>query len=136
MSDAQQLVQTAPSKATVDLAALVTCIHTCFDCAQACTACAEVFLGEQDTTMLVRCMHLDLDCADVCGATGKIQSRQTGFDPVMARSVLQARAQACRLCADECERHAQHAMEHCRDCAEACRRHEQACNQLLTSLAT
>ena len=33
---------------------------------------------------------------------------------------------ACRLCAEECERHAAK-MQHCRICGEACRRCERAC---------
>ena len=84
--------------------------------------------------MLVRCIRLDLDCADVCGATGRIMSRQTAFDPQIARAQLQACATACRVCAEECAIHAQHGMEHCRVCAEACRTCEQACQAVLSQL--
>jgi hypothetical protein len=43
----------------------------------------------------------------------------------MVRAALQACAEACRLCAGECETHAREMnMEHCRVCAEACRRWE------------
>lgn len=51
------------------------------------------------------------------------------------RSVLQAFGTACRLCAEECERHASH-HEHCRTCAESCRRYEQACQEAVRSMAT
>lgn len=105
-----------------------------FDRAQACKACTDACLGEQNTAMLIRCIRLDFDRADVCDATGKILSRQTAFEPAMARSTVDASAAACRLCGDECDRQAQHGMEHCRICAEACRRCKQACGVLLGEL--
>ena len=135
MTHARQMVETNPSSPVVDAGTLVECIEACFDCAQACSACADACLGEQNPQMLNRCIRLDLDCADVCDATGKILSRQTAFEPVVARATLQACAEACRVCGDECEQHVQHGMEHCRVCAEACRRCEQACNNVLSAIA-
>ena len=38
----------------VDTTALVKCIEACFDCAQACTACVDARLGEEDVQMLAR----------------------------------------------------------------------------------
>jgi hypothetical protein len=64
-----------------------------------------------------------------------VLSRQTAFEPALARSVLQACATACCLCGAECEQHVQHGMEYCRIGAEACRRSEQACNTILATLA-
>lgn len=130
MSFAQQMIQTNPSKTTMDPAALAQCIQACYDCAQACTACADACLGEGDTKMLARCIRLDLDCADICIATGGVLSRQTAFDQTMAKAALTACAQSCKLCGDECQNHAGH-HAHCRVCMEACRRCEQACNTLL-----
>ena len=49
------------------------------------------------------------------------------------RRNLVACIQACRSCADECEIHAEHGMEHCRVCAEECRRCERACQELLAA---
>jgi hypothetical protein len=129
----QQLVQTNPSPTPVDESTLVECIEACFDCAQSCTACADACIGESDVQMLARCIRLCLDCAEVCEATGKILSRQTAFDVEMARAALEACAQACRICGDECGRHADH-HEHCGVCAEACRRCEQACNNVLSTI--
>jgi len=57
------------------------------------------------------------------------------FEPRMARAPLQACAEACRLCGEECESHAEHGMEHCRVCAEACRRCEEVCNNVLSAVA-
>ena len=97
MTHAEQVSETNPSQISVDTDALVECIEVCFDCAQACTACADACLGEQDVQMLARCIRLDLDCSNVCEATGKILSRQTAFEPEMARAALEACARAYRL---------------------------------------
>src|SRR5215207_2553494 len=105
------MVQTNFNQAAVDESTLVECIEACFDCAQSCTACADACLGEGDIQMLARCIRLDLDCAEVCGATGRILSRQTATDSQMLRVALEACAQACHLCGEECEQHAEH-MEH------------------------
>ena len=76
-----------------------------------------------------------LNCSDVCATTGRIVSRQTEFEPAMVRAALQACAEACRLCGEECEHHATEMnMEHCRVCAEACRRCERACSDALSAV--
>ena len=126
----EQMLQTHPGGTGLDRAALLACIQACLDCAQACTACADACLGEKDVQKMVRCVRLNLDCANVCEMTGKVLSRQTALERDMARAVLQACLAACKLCGDECERHAK-AMEHCRVCAEACRSCEAACQRLL-----
>ena len=133
MTHVQQMLQTHPSPAAVDEAPLVECIEACFGCAQSCTACADACLGEDDPKSLARCIRLNLDCAGLCDATGRILSRQTAFEPEMAKAALQVCAEACRLCGDECEQHASH-HENCRVCAEACRRCERACNDLLIKI--
>jgi hypothetical protein len=113
--------------------ALARCIEQCFVGALTCTSCADACLAEQQVQKLVRCIRLNLDCADVCDATGRVLARQTSSEPRLRRSMLEACVQACRACAEECERHApQH--EHCRLCAEACRRCEQACEDLRSSI--
>jgi uncharacterized protein DUF326 len=135
MAYAQPMAQTSPQKSPLDAEALVEGIRACFDCAQACTACADACLGERQVQRLTRCIRLNLDCADVCVTTGRLLSRQTAFEPSVGRALLQACAQICAVCGDECEQHGQHGMEHCRVCAEACRRCEQACNTLLSKVA-
>lgn len=136
MSYARRMLETSPNNPPVDeaaLAVLVECIEAVFDCAQACTACADACLAEDNVKELIRCIRLNQHCADVCGATGRILSRQES--PELARVMLEACATACRLCGDECRRHAEGlGMEHCRACAEACRRCEEACRRLLASL--
>ena len=117
----------------IDRAAPTRCIEECIACAQTCTACADACLGEESVADLRRCIRTDLDCADVCGTTGRVLSRQTDSDIAITRAVLEACAQACKSCGDECAQHAE-MHEHCRICAEACRRCEEACRRLLAAL--
>ncbi len=41
MTYAERMMETNPNPAPVDTATLAECIDACFDCAQACTACAD-----------------------------------------------------------------------------------------------
>ncbi len=119
MTHAQQMLQTNPSSAAVDASTLVECIETCFDCAQSCTACADACLGEDMVKELTRCISLNAVCADVCATTGAALSRQLAGDQQLLRALLEACAQACKSCGDQCARHGE-MHEHCRVCAEAC----------------
>ena len=136
MTHAAAMIKINPSAPPVEeVGILATCIEACFDCAQTCAACADAGLGEQDTQMLKSCIRLDLDCADICKATGSVLSRQTAFDAVTARAIVQACAAACKQCGDECARHGEHGMKHCEICAEACRACEAACINMIAALA-
>ena len=134
MSHVEQMLRTHPTGTVAESGALVECIEACADCAQSCAACADACLAEDDVAALIRCVRLCLDCSDICTATERVVSRQTQFEPEVARAIVQACARVCRLCGDECQRHAGH-HEHCRVCAEVCRRCEQACEALLSALA-
>jgi hypothetical protein len=113
--------------------ALVRCIEECYGCAQSCTSCADACLAEKQVAQLTQCIRLDLDCADICSAAGAIASRRTGANEETIRRTLEACATACRLCGEECERHAK-MHEHCRICADACRRCERSCQEALRSM--
>jgi hypothetical protein len=128
----REMIRTTPAEIGFDGDALAECIDACFACAQTCTACADACLGEDMVAELRRCITGDLNCADICLATGRVLSRQTGYDADITRAVLAACRDACRRCAEECERHAEH-HEHCRICAEMCRRCEAACDRLLAA---
>ena len=130
----QEMIRTHPDVRGNANDALIRCIEECYDCAQTCTACADACLAEEDSKQLKQCIRLNLDCADVCMATGALASRRTGSDEQLLRQMLEICAAACRICGDECERHAgQH--EHCRICAESCRRCEEACEEATRSVA-
>ncbi len=113
--------------------ALIRCIEECYDCAQSCTSCADACIGESSVSELVQCIRLNLDCADVCMATGALATRRSGSNEELIRRMLETCGFACALCAQECERHADH-HEHCRVCAQACRRCEEACREALGSI--
>ena len=91
------------------LAALYACISACEHCATAC-------LGEADVKMMVRCIALDRDCADICALTARLIARGSEH----GQHLLRECAEICKLCGDECEKHAAH-IDHCRACAAACR---------------
>ncbi|TGN64589.1 four-helix bundle copper-binding protein [Nocardioides eburneiflavus] len=128
-----EMMKTHPTQSTIDRDLLAGCVAACVECAQACTACADACLGEEMVAELTTCIRTDLDCADICETTGRVLSRQTGYNASTTRAVLQACAQACASCAEECEQHAQ-MHEHCRICAEACRRCDDACNRVLAAI--
>jgi hypothetical protein len=133
MSYAKQMLET-DSGATIDADLLARTIDALSDCAQACTADADVDLRESDVAEMRTCIRLCLDCADVCAATASVVSRQTAFATAVVGPLLDACARTCARCGDECRAHADmHA--HCRVCEEACRRCEQACRELLAALA-
>lgn len=133
MLTSEQMIATHPSPPLLDAEALRDCVEACYECVQACTTCADACLAEAGVADLTRCIRLDLDCADVCEVTGRLLSRQAHPDMELLRAQLQACIRACRVCAEECERHREH-MDHCRMCAEACRRCEEACRRALASL--
>ena len=113
--------------------ALIAGIEECNGCAKTCVTCADASLTEEMIPELRQRIRLNLDCSDTCLAAGALGSRQTGSNEIAIIAVLDACATACRLCADECKRHAaQH--QHCRLCADACRRCEQAGPEAIRSI--
>ena len=132
---ARQILDAYPREVDLDRDLLVRCIEACYDCADSCTQCADACLAEESVQELTTCIRLNLDCADICATTGRVVGRRTGYDAAVTGAMLRACIEACRTCADECEIHAAHGMEHCRVCAEECRRCEQECQALLATIA-
>ena len=134
MTLTEQMLNAHPADlGSIDKNLLTRCIEACIECAQVCTACADACLSEEMVDQLRSCIRTDLDCADICAVTGRVLSRQTGYDANLTRAVLEACRTACRSCGDECSQHAE-MHDHCRICADACRACEQACTDLLTRL--
>lgn len=125
---AQEMISTHPSVRGQANDALIRCIEACYDCANTCTVCADACLGEDIVKELLQCIRLNQDCADACIATGALASRRTGTNEALLKRMIETCAEACRLCGDECQKHADR-HEHCRICAEECRRCEQACRE-------
>ena len=112
---------------------LIDAIDAAYACAQTCTSCADACLAEDMVAQLRQCIRLNLDCANVCDAFATLGSRRTGSNEEVIGKLLDACITACRVCGEECQRHA--AMhEHCRVCAESCRRCETACQSALRSM--
>jgi hypothetical protein len=130
---ARQMLTTHPHVVSGVDEAVIGCIEDCYDCAQACTACADACLFEPHVADLRQCIRLNQDCADICLTAGAGLTRRVGPDRSAIVAVLDACAQTCRICADECGRHAPH-MAHCRICEEACRRCEGACREAVEAL--
>ncbi|PZR52437.1 four-helix bundle copper-binding protein [Xylanimonas oleitrophica] len=124
------MLETYPAEINLDRRMLAAVIEAALECSQTCTACADACLSEDMIDQLRRCIRTNLDCADICDTTARVLSRHTGYDANITRAQLQACAQACRSCGDECEAHAS-MHEHCRICADVCRRCEAACHELL-----
>jgi hypothetical protein len=135
MTTSATILETHPRKIAEELRTILAqCLDACLDCAQTCTQCADACLSEPTVDTLAACITSNLNCADICTATAHINARQTAFDPEFAKPLLAVCATACRVCADECERHASH-HQHCKTCADDCRRCEQACRDLITHLS-
>jgi hypothetical protein len=112
---------------------LAAAIDAAYACAQTCTSCADACLAEDMVQQLRQCIRLNLDCADVCDAFATLGSRRTGSNEEVMRKMLDACVTACRLCGEECGRHAS-MHEHCLVCAEACRECEAACRDALRGM--
>lgn len=130
---AQSMISTHPHVRGDVNDALIRCIEACYDCAQTCTSCADACLGEDMVRELSQCIRLNMDCADACAATGRMASRRTGSNEALLKMMIETCAEACRLCGQECGKHAQ-MHEHCRVCAEACRACEDACRAAAASI--
>jgi uncharacterized membrane protein len=130
MTDTRQMLDASPARIPVELGEVTAAIDACFNCVQACAACADSDLIEEDVGELRECIALCLTCADLCDTTARVLSRPGRWDHLVVRPLLEACVRACTTCADECDRHAKH-HRHCAICAEACRTCLQACGTLL-----
>jgi hypothetical protein len=84
-------------------------------------------LKEDDVKMLTDCIQLDVDCAEICTLTAGLLSRGSRH----ADHLLQACADICNACAEECSKHSH--MDHCKACADTCKKCAAACDQLVTA---
>lgn len=126
----REMISTHPHVQAVVDDALIRCIEDCYACAQICTICADACLGEPNVTELTQCIRRNLDCADICSAAGAMVSRRTGSNAEVLRATITACLEACRICGEECRKHAQ-MHEHCRICADVCDSCREACHLVL-----
>jgi hypothetical protein len=129
----EQMIATHPDVRGNTNDALINAIDEMYACAQTCTSCADACLAEQMVAELRQCIRLNLDCADVCSAAAMLSSRRTGSNEEVIRKMLNACFTACRVCGQECRRHASR-HEHCRICAESCESCASACQNAMRSM--
>lgn len=133
MNALTEMLRSHPQRPSTHFDEVLAAIAACFDCAQACTMCADACIAEEEVADLRECIRLNLDCGDLCNATGRLIARQARPEPALWRATLEVCIEACRSCAAECARHeARH--EHCRICKEACERCERACRAMIEAL--
>ena len=130
---AREILSAHPQTSPLDQQVLTEFVEAAFECAQACTACADACLAEEGEMDLRYCIRTDLDCADICETTGKVLSRQTEPNWDLLKAQVGACLRACQECGKECRKHAD-MNKHCKVCGEACKRCEEACDQLLNAL--
>ena len=97
------------------------CAHICNDCFMQC-------LGEDNVKMMVECIGLCKECGKIC--THKVGLVYKGAH--FKKQQLELCIEACRACAEECEKHD---TDHNRECVEACRTCEKACRDFLKEIA-
>lgn len=133
MHHIKPMIESHPRAPQRDMDMIAAAVEALSACADSCQICADACLGEEMVRELVRCIRLCEDCSDVCATSGRMISRLTEPDGGLLRAQLEACITACRVCGDECEKHAgMH--EHCRVCAESCRQAERAAQALVQTM--
>lgn len=134
MTDTREMLDASPVSVDLGAAEVAAAIDACLNCVQACTACADADVVEEDVEEMRTCIALDQNCADVCAVTARALSRPAHSDRFVVHRLLQACSRLCEECAEECARHADH-HRHCAICEKACRACARACNALLEAEA-
>lgn len=133
MTRIEQMMKMHPTHGDMDTKMMMECLEACMECMETCAACADACLAEKNADKLKKCIRLNQDCADICDAMCSILSRQTETEWAIIRDMMEAMATCCRMCAEECEKHAS-MMEFCKICAEACRRCERSCRKMMQAM--
>lgn len=133
MTDIQPMLEAHPAQSPIDTGVLAGLITELLSCAQHCNICADSCIEEEKVAQMRECIRRNLDCADSCLVTSAQAGRIGRNETNSFRIQVEACMTACRVCAEECEKHADNA-EHCRICGEACRHCEQACQKVLDTL--
>lgn len=123
-------MQTAESSMPgMDMKLMAECIEACSACEQACTMCASCMMGDGTAIHMEMCMNT----ADMCNTMMRMMLRPSGMMMDSMVRMLDATMMQCRMCADECMKHAD-MHEDCRVCAEACSQAAMACEKMMDSM--
>jgi hypothetical protein len=110
-------------------------IKTIGECARACNEaahhCLEILKSEssQNREHHAKAHELTMDCQAFCVLTATLAARSSP----LARYAHQACAEACRCCAEECDKGQGEVMK---ACAEKCRDCERVCKQMCSALGS
>lgn len=99
------------------------------ECARTCQACADACLAEEHVENLRNCIVSDHACSELCQTLAKLLTMQTAPNKQLLSAVTKACELACRICAEDCEYHADE-HEHCMHCGQMCRECEKLCRAL------
>ena len=85
-------------------------------CAAICNSCVDACNAE--SMDMSECIRKCSDCSDICQAVSTVAARRTHGNTAVIKSLLEACILACKVCAEECDKHDN---PHCRRCAQMCR---------------
>ncbi len=96
------------------------------ECIIACDQCVQSCLTEGKA---LNCCKFCIDCSSLGGLSNRMVSSKSGF----AEDVLMIYAEACDMCAAECEKFSMN-YHHCKVCADACRNCAKCCRELILQM--
>lgn len=124
MMEAMSADMKMPGMEMMDMQVMQACMDACAACEQACTVCS---------TQTMDCAPACMNCADMCNTMMRSMMRMQGMTPAVMMSMLDACIAMCRMCMEECMKHAEHS-DVCRMCAQACRACMDACMAVRESM--
>ena len=119
--------QRGPTQVDPEMPYFLVCAKACDDCARMCETCAAhcaKLLAKGNKEHQVTLQHCQ-DCAAVCQAAARI----TAKDGPMSKLICIACADACKLCGDECAKHAEDPLM--KKCAVMCQQCEKVCREMV-----
>jgi hypothetical protein len=99
------------------------CIENCNEAAEVSEWCADECLGDSN---MEECARLCRDVADLTSLHARLMARGSRY----SKDLAAACADACEMCADECE---QHDADHCQLCAEVLRECAESCSNMASA---
>jgi hypothetical protein len=115
-----------PAEVDPKMPYFLVCAKACDDCARHCDMCAShcAKLVADGNKEHLPTLKTCLDCAAYCRAAAAITAR----DGPMSDLITSSCADACKRCAEACDKHAEDPIM--KRCAEVCRSCEKACRDM------
>jgi hypothetical protein len=84
-------------------------------CAAIASSCVDACNAENGD--MSECIRKCSDASDICQAVSTVAARRTHGNTAVIKSLLEACILACKVCAEECDKHDN---PHCQRCARMC----------------